>query len=485
MIGLIVSSLPAVQYGPLFYRNIEIDKNEALHKNKGNFEALMQLSPESREDLSWWVRTLPQAYKQIDLSNPDIEVTTDASKIGWGQSALGTQLKVCGQNLNAMGGTKSPTCNKRVQDIWTWCMQNKVWLSASHLPVALNVEADQQSRQFNERTEWHLRKDVFHQISKIWGTPDIDVFSSRINSQLPKYASWKPDPGATHVDTFSFAWTRMFAYLFPPFCLIARCRKKLEIDGVLGLIVVHLWPTQAWWPQLLNLLIATPVILPQHKDLLTLPHNGMEHPPKDQAKDGGMSVIREFYQTQGISRSATKLLLASWRGGTKKQYDVYIKKWTKFCAERQANQIHAIVVDVLDFFTELYEKGFTYSAINTARSALSSFVLLDDGSSVGKNPLFSRLLKGVFQSRAPKPKYTEVWDVQIVLSYLRTLHPVDSLSLKDLSFKFMLLLLVSGQRGQTIHMLALNDMIGARCECERRVAAFLLDPLKNTFLPFL
>ena len=74
---------------------------------------------------------------------------------------------------------------------------------------------------------------------------------------LPKYASWKPDPGATHIDAFSFAWTGMFAYLFPPFCLITRC---------LGLIVVPLWPTQAWWPQLLNLLIATPVILPQLKD---------------------------------------------------------------------------------------------------------------------------------------------------------------------------------------------------------------------------
>ena len=47
-----VPSLRAVQYGPLFYRNIEIDKNEALHKNKGNFEARMQLSPESRKDLS-------------------------------------------------------------------------------------------------------------------------------------------------------------------------------------------------------------------------------------------------------------------------------------------------------------------------------------------------------------------------------------------------------------------------------------------------
>ena len=83
--------------------------------------------------------------------------------------------------------------------------------------------------------------------------------------------------------------------------------------------------------------------------------------------------------------------------------------------------------------------------------------LLDDGSSVA---FISRVLKGVFKSRAPKPKYTEVRDVQIVLSNLKTSHPLNSLSLTDLYFKFlMLLLLVSDQRGQTIHMLDLNDMI--------------------------
>ena len=124
---------------------------------------------------------------------------------------------------------------------------------------------------------------------------------------------------------------------------------------------------------------------------------------------------------------------------------MYIKKWAKFCAERRANQFPP-VVDVLDFLTELY-----------ARIALSPFVLLDDGSSVA---FISRVLKGVFKSRAPKPKYTEVRDVQIVLSNLKTSHPLNSLSLTDLYFKFlMLLLLVSDQRGQTIHMLDLNDMI--------------------------
>ena len=317
----------------------------------------MQLSPESREDLSWWVRTLPHAYKQIDLSNPDIEVPTDASKQGWGAVCLGetTQglwsesekmthinkleilavhfalrcfnshikgkhVKINSDNstavcyLNAMGGTKSPSCNKLVQGIWTWCMQNKVWLTASHLPGALNVEAGQQSRQFNERTEWHLREMSSKKFPNSGGTPDIDLFASRLNSQLPKYVSWKPDPGATHVDAFSFTWTGMFSYLFPPFCLIARCLKKLESDRALALMVVPLWPTQAWWPQ------------PSHSNsgystsaqgLTDTSSQRDGTPPKDQPKDGGMSVIREFYQTQGISQSATNLLLASWRRAPK------------------------------------------------------------------------------------------------------------------------------------------------------------------------
>lgn len=144
---------------------------------------------------------------------------------------------------------------------------------------------------------------TLERMSKIWGTPDIDIFASRLNSQLPKYASWKPDPGATHVDAFSFAWTWMFIYIFPPFCLIARCLKKLESDWALALMVVSLWPTQTWGPQLLSLLIASPVILPQHKDLLTLPHNGMKHPLKTKLRMvvcllSGSSIKRKEFHNQ-------------------------------------------------------------------------------------------------------------------------------------------------------------------------------------------
>jgi len=105
---------------------------------------------------------------------------------------------------------------------------------------------------------------------------------------------------------------------------------------------------------------------------------------------------------------------------------------------KEINHLQPPVGAVLDFLSELFDKGLTYSAINCARSALSSYAeSLDDGSVVGQNPLVCRLLKGVFQSRPPKPKYTEVWDVQVVLTYLATLHAVESLTFKQLTSKLI------------------------------------------------
>ena len=210
--------------------------------------------------------------------------------------------------LNAMGGTKSPHCNKLAKSVWMCCMQNDIWLSACHLPGVLNIEADKSSRQFNERTEWQLNPDIFHKISNVLGTPEIDVFASRLNTQLPTYVSWKPDPEVSQVDAFSFSWNGRFVYIFPPFSLLNRCLQKLEKDQALALLVAPIWPTQVWWPRLLRLLVATPLLLPQHKDLLSLPHSGAQHPLRNQMSLmacllSGNTMKQEEYRSQLLDYS--------------------------------------------------------------------------------------------------------------------------------------------------------------------------------------
>jgi len=105
------------------------------------------------------------------------------------------------------------------------------------------------------RIEWQLQPGTFLKITDTLGTPEIDLFACRLNNQLPKYVSWKPDPGACHVDAFSFSWSGKFVYIFPPFSLLNRCLQKLENDQTLALLIASVWPTQAWWPRLLSLLV--------------------------------------------------------------------------------------------------------------------------------------------------------------------------------------------------------------------------------------
>ena len=128
--------------------------------------------------------------------------------------------------LNAMGGTKSPLCNKIAKSGWMCCVKNEIWLTACHVPGVLNFEADKSSRQFKERIEWQLQLRIFLKIIAIFGTPEIDLFACRLNNQLPKYNSWKPDPRACHVDAFSFSLRGKFVYIFLHFLfLIDVCRN--------------------------------------------------------------------------------------------------------------------------------------------------------------------------------------------------------------------------------------------------------------------
>lgn len=181
---------------------------------------------------------------------------------------------------------------------------------------------------------------------------------------------------------------------------------------------------------------------------------------RNQITADGLSVVRQELQAKGFSTQAQELMLASWRPGTKKQYDVYIKKWINYSSRRGINPTEPAVKDIIEFLTGLFHSGVGYSGINTARSALATFVMLPGAVALGKHPDISRLVKGVFQLKPSVPRYQGTWDVSIVLDYLETLYPHDSISLKELTLKLvMLTALVTGQRGQSLHLMDLTDMV--------------------------
>ena len=80
---------------------------------------------------------------------------------------------------------------------------------------------------------------------------------------------------------------------------------------------------------------------------------------------------------------------------------------------------------------------------------------------MGSNDKVCKLLSGVFNLRPPQLKYTFMWDVQIVLEYIKVNLPVKNvLSDKLLSPKLsMLLALASASRTIPIQDLDISQMV--------------------------
>ena len=69
------------------------------------------------------------------------------------------------------------------------------------------------------------------------------------------------------------------------------------------------------------------------------------------------------------------------------------------CRKRSIDPLSPLVKNVIDFLTKLFHDECGYSAINTARSALSCFIFTDTSKPLGTDPIVVRLLKGVFSKQ--------------------------------------------------------------------------------------
>ena len=81
LIGLLVAMHQAVHNAPLHIRALQRAKIQALRK--------VELGMEQQRDLQWWVQNLQVAHgRPIIPTCPQISLTSDASKTGWGGSCL-------------------------------------------------------------------------------------------------------------------------------------------------------------------------------------------------------------------------------------------------------------------------------------------------------------------------------------------------------------------------------------------------------------
>ena len=190
-----------------------------------------------------------------------------------------------------------------------------------------------------------------------------------------------------------------------------------------------------------------------------------------QAQDraGRMAHFRTTSAGLGLSQEVTSLLGASWRDGTHKNYNSAWGKWEEWCISAKIPPLAATLNDILSFLTAQFKAGHSYHSINVYRSALSSLHPRIDGYTIGSHPLVVRLLKGIFNKRPPHPKYATTWPVGIVLSFLKELGDNMDLSLKNLTYKLVMLLALSTAARSSDLVLLSTELIsfvteGVRCQ---------------------
>lgn len=193
--------------------------------------------------------------------------------------------------------------NLLAAEIWEWCIQRNIWLSVAHVAGTSNVEADILSREINDDLEWALEENIFQKILHKFGKLEVDLFASRLNHKLPKYVALRPDPKAIAVDAFSMSWSNSYFYVFAPFSLTRMILRKIVEDEAEAVLVAPIWPTQSWWPSLLQLLVGHPVQLPKTQDILYLPNQPEKKHPLGKLKLGVFPLSGKFWKVNKFRQS--------------------------------------------------------------------------------------------------------------------------------------------------------------------------------------
>ena len=343
LVGTLVACFPAIEYGPLYYRELEKAKIIALKKSQFNYDGKISLNNNCIREIQWWLKEGLDSNKSISKGNPSVILTTDSSLLGWGafvddkqtQGLWSEEEKTLHINvlelkavylglmslcynlsnvhiqvqmdnttgiayINNMGGTKSYKCNEITREMILWCKEKDIWLTACFIAGKLNVKADALSREFNLNLEWALNDEDFQSLCKYLGKPNIDLFASRVNHKLPAYYSYYPDPNAVAINAFAHKWDG-FVYIFAPFNLITRVLGKLRQDATpKALVVVPAWTGSHWYPILLKMLIQKPIELKNHSRLLQQPDKITIHPLYPKLKMWGCLVSGQSMKQKDI-----------------------------------------------------------------------------------------------------------------------------------------------------------------------------------------
>ena len=289
----------AVPRGRLMCRPIQ----RCVPKGNSRLFQSTSLTPEARQAVQWWA-ALKVSTNPLWFPETAATLTTDASIKGWGATLSGQSIKglwplswvqnrshhinelemravllavrhwsplLAGKSVQLLadnmstvfyilkeGGTKSLILSRLTRELSDVCLAHNIRLFPSYLPGAANIESDALSRD-KVQDEWHLLPVVAAKIFRIFGLPEVDLFASRLTSQVPRYFTLdRRDPLALGVDALLHPWEFLVMYAFPPPAMVLSVLQKFRRSPGRLLLVAPFWPDAPWFPEILNLLESEP-----------------------------------------------------------------------------------------------------------------------------------------------------------------------------------------------------------------------------------
>ena len=319
LVGKMSATSQVIPPDPLFYRHLQMALSATLNQHHQCYEALVPLTTECREELMWWdTHMINWNGKSLLKKEVDMIIDSDASLTGWGATsqnqrtggpwsqtehrmhinclellaatlAVQTFLKnktrmsvllrldstTAVAYINNLGGTVSKELVDVAKNLWMWCRERNIHITAQHLPGVQNVIADAESRTMTDRSDWQLKPVIFGRITRLWGLIEMDLFASRLTAQCPAFFSWQPYPYAVARDAFLQDWSQIKGYPNPPWSLFGRVLSKVQMDRARTILVAPVWKTQPWYPLLLQMLIAVPRLINHDQIMLNRDPEGL------------------------------------------------------------------------------------------------------------------------------------------------------------------------------------------------------------------
>ena len=120
----------------------------------------------------------------------------------------------------------------------------------------------------------------------------------------------------------------------------------------------------------------------------------------------------------------------------------------------------ADVNTVLAFLHGMYLNGCLYSGLCAARRAFSSAVTINGLIKLSDHPLISRYLKDIYNRHPVLPKYSNTWEMPLLLKYYDIIDNNENLKFKDLVKNTVVLFMILGAcKKQALFTITMDNIV--------------------------